>query len=111
MQNSGQGNAVNPLASLADKKVYGIPMILVIGWRVEPGVADEPQHAKQGEITLSLLEVLGIPYFIIEKSTSQDEVLMFNEKHKAYFEEGGQIAYVVCKGAVDWKGRLADLYT
>ncbi len=62
MQNSGEGNAVNPLLSLADPDVYGIPLLLVIVWRGEPGVHDEPQHVKQGKVTLSLLETIGIPY-------------------------------------------------
>ena len=61
MQNSGQGNAVNPLASLADPDVYSIPMILLVGWRGMPGVHDEPQHVKQGKITISLFETMGIP--------------------------------------------------
>ena len=65
MQNSGQGNAVNPLASLADPDVYSIPMLLLVGWRGEPGVHDEPQHVKQGKITLSLFETLGIPTSVI----------------------------------------------
>lgn len=62
MQNSGIGNAINPLVSLADPAVYSIPMVLMIGWRGEPGQHDEPQHAKQGRITLGLLETLEIPY-------------------------------------------------
>ena len=66
MQNSGMGNALNPLLSLADKDVYHIPMILLIGWRGEPGTDDHPQHKKQGEITLKLLEDLNIPYIIAE---------------------------------------------
>ena len=61
MQNSGQGNAVNPLASLADPDVYSIPMVLLVGWRGEPGVRDEPQHVKQGKVTISLFGTLGIP--------------------------------------------------
>lgn len=65
MQNSGIGNAVNPLMSLADEKVYSIPMLLLIGWRGEPGVHDEPQHLKQGEVTLPLLETMGIPYIVL----------------------------------------------
>ena len=65
MQNSGEGNAVNPLLSLADEDVYSIPMLLFIGWRGEPGKHDEPQHVKQGKITLSLLEVMGIEYTIL----------------------------------------------
>ncbi len=62
MQNSGEGNAVNPLLSLADEDVYSIPMLLIIGWRGEPGKHDEPQHVKQGKVTLSLLEAMGIEY-------------------------------------------------
>ena len=65
MQNSGQGNAVNPLASLADPDVYSIPMLLLVGWRGEPGVHDEPQHVKQGKITLSLFETMGIPVSVL----------------------------------------------
>lgn len=65
MQNSGLGNATNPLVSLADKEVYAIPMMLILGWRGEPGIPDEPQHIKQGKITGELLEVLGIPYAVL----------------------------------------------
>ena len=65
MQNSGIGNAVNPLMSLADEKVYSIPVLLIIGWRGEPGVHDEPQHVKQGEVTLPLLDAMQIPYVIL----------------------------------------------
>lgn len=65
MQNSGQGNAVNPLMSLADKEVYGIPMILLVGWRGEPDVKDEPQHVKQGKITMELFETMGIPCTVL----------------------------------------------
>lgn len=71
MQNSGIGNAVNPLLSLADEKVYSIPVLLMIGWRGEPGVHDEPQHVKQGEVTLSLLETMKIPYIILTNSNSE----------------------------------------
>lgn len=70
MQNSGLGNCVNPILSLADPKVYSIPLLLMIGWRGEPGVKDEPQHKKQGEVTLKLLENMGIPYQILSPDTS-----------------------------------------
>ncbi len=66
MQNSGIGNAINPLLSLADEKVYNIPMLLMIGWRGEPGIKDEPQHIKQGEVTLALLDAMQICYTIID---------------------------------------------
>lgn len=65
MQNSGIGNAVNPLMSLVDEKVYSIPVLLIIGWRGEPGVHDEPQHVKQGEVTLPLLDAMQIPYMVL----------------------------------------------
>ena len=67
MQNSGEGNAVNPLASLIDKEVYHIPLLLLIGWRGRPGVHDEPQHVKQGKITTGLLNVLGVNYEVLSK--------------------------------------------
>ncbi len=69
MQNSGIGNAVNPLLSLTDKQVYNIPVLLMIGWRGEPGIKDEPQHITQGEVTLDLLKAMKIPYTVL----SQDE--------------------------------------
>ena len=65
MQNSGQGNAVNPMVSLADPDVYSIPMVLLVGWRGEPGVKDEPQHIKQGKITISLFETIGVPVSVL----------------------------------------------
>jgi phosphonopyruvate decarboxylase len=68
MQNSGIGNAVNPLLSLADMEVYKIPLVLVIGWRGELGVHDEPQHIKQGKVTCALLEAMGIPYAVLENT-------------------------------------------
>ena len=60
MQNSGLGNAINPLVSLADPRVYSIPMILLIGWRGAPNTNDEPQHLTKGRITKSLLNLLKI---------------------------------------------------
>ena len=68
MQNSGEGNAVNPLLSLMDADVYKMPLLLIVGWRGEPGVHDEPQHVKQGKVTLSLLETMGIPYAVLDDS-------------------------------------------
>lgn len=68
MQNSGFGNALNPLLSLADPLVYGIPMIVMVGWRGEPGVKDEPQHAKQGGVMEQLLLACGIPYYLLDSN-------------------------------------------
>lgn len=67
MQNSGEGNIINPLASLTDKEVYNIPVLLLIGWRGRPGVHDEPQHIKQGKITTGLLNVMGVNYEVLSK--------------------------------------------
>jgi phosphonopyruvate decarboxylase len=67
MQNSGEGNIINPLASLTDPDVYNIPVLLVIGWRGRPGVHDEPQHVKQGKVTTGLLNVMGIDYTVLSK--------------------------------------------
>ena len=77
MQNSGEGNAVNPLLSLMDADVYRMPLLLVIGWRGEPGVHDEPQHVKQGKVTLSLLDAMGIPYAVLDENWEKqtDEAL------------------------------------
>lgn len=96
MQNSGEGNAVNPLASLMDGDVYGLPALLVIGWRGEPGVKDEPQHAKQGKITLSLLDCLGIPYSVLsdDESVASDQIA----DALAVINAGGVYALVVRKG-------------
>ena len=74
MQNSGEGNIINPVASLLNDKVYAIPCIFIIGWRGEPGVHDEPQHVYQGEVTLKLLEDMGISSFVISRETSEKEL-------------------------------------
>lgn len=74
MQNSGLGNAINPLTSLADPLVMGIPMILLIGWRGQPGRKDEPQHAKQGLITISLLDSLGIVYEVLSADSVATQI-------------------------------------
>ena len=71
MQNSGEGNIINPLASLTDREVYNIPVLLIIGWRGRPGVHDEPQHVKQGKVTTGLLDVMGISYEILSKEEDQ----------------------------------------
>jgi phosphonopyruvate decarboxylase len=100
MQNSGEGNAVNPLLSLADGDVYRIPLLLCIGWRGEPGVHDEPQHVKQGKVTLSLLDTMGIPFQILSSET--DELKAQMEKAYAYMRsEGTPYALIIQKGLFD----------
>lgn len=97
MQNSGEGNIVNPLLSLVDEDVYHIPMLLVIGWRGEPGVHDEPQHKKQGKVTLSLLETMGIPYAVLDENWGQQ----VQGALKAINETNGVYALIVRKGTFE----------
>ena len=100
MQNSGLGNAVNPLASLMDPMVYGIPCLLVIGWRGEPGVKDEPQHVKQGMVTLSQLSILDIPYIILSQDTDDDTFEKDFANLLPELSRGKSAAIVVRKGAL-----------
>ena len=97
MQNSGFGNTINPLLSLADPKVYSIPMLLVIGWRGEPGVKDEPQHVKQGEVSETLLKTLDIPYVIISDKTEDIDKVITGAIKKAE-ENNEPYAILVRKG-------------
>ncbi len=105
LQNSGLGNIVNPVASLLNGKVYGIPCLFLVGWRGEPGVHDEPQHRFQGEITLGLLEQMEIPYFILDKETSPKEVQLKLEEYQSLFRQGKQAAFVVRKGALEYEAQ------
>lgn len=100
MQNSGIGNAVNPILSLIDEKVYGIPCIFIIGWRGEPGVHDEPQHIRQGELTIPLLEGLGLRVYVIDKETSEKEISDELTEAGEWFAQGKSLAFVVKKGAL-----------
>jgi len=100
MQNSGFGNTINPLLSLADPKVYSIPMLLVIGWRGEPGVKDEPQHVKQGEVSETLLKTLDIPYVIISDKTEGIDKVITGAIKKAE-ENNGPYAILVRKGTFE----------
>lgn len=102
MQNSGLGNVINPLASLMNREVYGIPCVMVIGWRGEPGVHDEPQHVFQGKVTPALLNAMGIKTFIIRKDTSVEEVKTIWAEWQAYLNEGNQVAFLVSKGALEY---------
>jgi phosphonopyruvate decarboxylase len=98
MQNSGLGNAVNPLTSLADPEVYGVPLVLLIGWRGAPGEPDEPQHAKQGRITPDLLDVLEIPYQVLDGDCAEPAALVRRALAVAR-RRSGPSAIVVRRGA------------
>ncbi len=106
MQNSGEGNVVNPVASLLNDKVYAIPVIFVVGWRGEPNVHDEPQHVFQGEITLKLLEDMDIEYFVISKETTEKELSDKMSDFNAVLNKGRQVAFVVKKGAFSYSEKM-----
>lgn len=100
MQNSGEGNIINPVASLLNDKVYAIPVVFIIGWRGEPGIHDEPQHIYQGEVTIRLLEDMGIAAFVIGKDTTDDEAAEAMKKFEKILSEGKAAAFVVRRGAL-----------
>lgn len=102
LQNSGLGNIVNPITSLTHRKVYSIPVVYVIGWRGQPGVHDEPQHIKQGEITLELLDLLDINYILLNKNyTISDLKDTFENTFLDKLKKGESVAVVVSKGAFE----------
>ena len=100
MQNSGEGNIINPVASLLNDKVYAIPAVFIVGWRGEPGIHDEPQHIYQGEVTVKLLEDMDIKTFVIGKETTDDEVAAAMEDFRSILATGKDVAFVIRKGAL-----------
>ena len=106
MQNSGEGNIINPVVSLLNDKVYGIPAIFVIGWRGEPGVHDEPQHIFQGEITCRLLDLIDINNFTISKSTTIEELEKTMHEYEELLKVGKQVAFVIKKDALTYDGEI-----
>lgn len=102
MQNSGEGNIINPLASLLNEKVYAVPMIFIIGWRGEPGLHDEPQHIYQGEVTVKLMEDMGVATFIIGKDTTGDELKAAMDSFNDVLSQGRQAAFIIRKGALEY---------
>ncbi len=100
MQNSGIGNAVNPICSLLDKHVYAIPVLFVVGWRGEPGVHDEPQHVFQGACSEELLKAIGLSVDIIDIDTSEADLDAVFERIAERFARGESAALLVRKGAV-----------
>lgn len=97
MQNSGQGNAVNPLVSLADPEVYAIPILLLVSWRGEPGKHDAPQHIKEGRITLNLLDTLEVPYQVLPAEPKQAQKSL-QEITDVLRQRNGPAALIVRKG-------------
>ncbi len=95
MQNSGLGNIINPLLSITDDEVYNIPSLLIIGWRGMPGEKDEPQHVKQGKLTLPLLDTMGVRYEILEDLSQVAAAIDYMAETKKPF------AFVVKKGTFE----------
>ena len=93
MQNSGEGNIINPLASLTDKEVYNIPALLLIGWRGRPGVHDEPQHGKQGKVTTGILNTMGVNFDVLCKE--EDKAAKQIEKAVKTMKETGEVYALV----------------
>lgn len=106
MQNSGQGNVINPVASLLNDKVYGIPCIFVIGWRGQPGIHDEPQHIYQGAVTVSLMEQMDIAPFVLTKQTTEAELTAQMAQFQILLNDGKQVAFIVEKGALTFDGSV-----
>ncbi len=106
MQNSGLGNAVNPLLSLADPEVYATPMLLLVGWRGEPGVKDEPQHVKQGSVMLAMLDAMDIPHAIVGPDDDSAEPAL-DKAIKHFKNRSGPFVIAVRKGTFQTY-KLAD---
>lgn len=105
MQNSGEGNVINPIASLLHEKVYGIPVVFIIGWRGQPGFPDEPQHIYQGEVTVKLLEDMDIASFVIDPATKEEEVQKAMDEFRSLLARGKDVAFVICKGGISYEGK------
>ena len=102
MQNSGIGNAINPLLSLADAEVYSIPMLLLVGWRGEPEAKDEPQHIKQGRIMKDLLQTLEIPFDNVNPNLSSTQILnVVNALIEKSFKNKSPVVLLVSKGTFE----------
>ncbi len=106
MQNSGFGNTINPLLSIADDDVYGIPMLLLIGWRGEPGKKDEPQHVKQGRVSEELLKAMEIPYIVLDENTNIETTI--DKAIKVALSEKKPFALLVKKNTFEKYKLLKD---
>lgn len=106
MQNSGEGNIINPVASLMNDNVYGIPCIFIIGWRGQPGVHDEPQHKFQGMVTETLLADMDIEHLVLGQETTEEELEKTMEDFRELLAKGKQVAFVIKKGALEYDGKV-----
>lgn len=108
LQNSGLGNIINPLTSLADREIAGIPMLLMIGWRGRPGTPDEPQHIKMGRITASMLDVLEVPYDILEGNEEAVFKIITRAIHTAQANQGPVALLVPGDSFAAYKGKMEE---
>lgn len=106
LQNSGEGNIINPVVSLLNDKVYAIPIIFIIGWRGEPDIKDEPQHLYQGKITMKLLEDVDIKPFVISKDTTDEEVEDVMTGYRKLLDAGKNVAFVIRKDALSYSKKF-----
>ena len=106
MQNSGEGNIINPVASLLNDNVYAIPCIFVIGWRGQPGIHDEPQHIYQGQITCDLLDLMDIENFTISDDTTVEELKNVMDEYNRILDSGKSVAFVVRKNALTYDEKV-----
>lgn len=109
MQNSGVGNIVNPLTSIANEEVYGIPMLFLVGWRGEPGVHDEPQHIFMGKITENIFDVLAVEHEYISKDTTAQELSSIMDRAKKSLESDRQYAIIIKKDT--FEARAGEKYS
>jgi phosphonopyruvate decarboxylase len=105
LQNSGLGNIINPVASLLNDNLYGIPCVFIVGWRGEPNVKDEPQHVFQGQITLKLLEDLNIEYIVIDKDTTEESLVTTVKNFSDVLKAGKSVAFVIKKDGLSYEGK------
>ncbi len=106
LQNSGEGNIINPLASLVNDKVYAIPIVFIIGWRGEPGIHDEPQHIYQGMVTQKLMQDMDVNTFILGSETSENEVITTMDSFKKDLLKGKQVAFIIKEGGLSYDGKI-----
>lgn len=113
LQNSGIGNIINPVVSLMNEEIYGIPCIFFVGWRGEPEIKDEPQHSYQGKITIKLLEDVGITTFVLGGDTTEENLGNFLRNSKQILKQGKQVAFVFRKGTLEggaYKNNYGNAY-
>ncbi len=107
MQNSGEGNIINPVTSLLNSEVYAIPVIFIIGWRGEPGIHDEPQHIYQGKVTKNLLDDMDIKNKVISPETTAEELTAIMSDFTEVLNNGKNVAFIIKKGALSFDEKIS----